>query len=201
LTFQTPGAAPINRDFEVAAASTLRPRVRLETTLGDFTIELEGEAAPLHTANFLLYLDDGFYDGLLIHRVVCRDAADSEECEPFVIQGGGFLRDGDEIVPLEPTRDPIQSEADNGLSNGELYSVALALTGGNANSGTTQFFVNLDQDNESLDAQNFTVFGRVVIGQEVVDQIARAETIASPIIPREQSLPVDDIVIVRAVRD
>lgn len=201
LTFQAPGAELITRDFEVATAATLRPRVRLETTLGNFTVELQGQAAPLHTANFLLYVDDGYYDGLLIHRVVCRDTAGGEDCEPFVIQGGGFERDGDALVPVEPTREPVTSEADNGLSNGELYTVALALTGGNPDSGTTQFFVNLDEENEFLDDQDFTVFGRVVIGQDVVDQIVRVETASSTIIPREQSQPVDDIVIVRATRE
>lgn len=201
LTFQAPDAEAITRDFEIVAVENLRPRVRVETTLGNFTIELEGDVAPLHTASSLLYVDDAFYDGLLIHRVVCRDLPGSEDCDPFVIQGGGFERDGDELVPVEPTRNPVTSEADNGLSNGELYSVALALSGGNRNSGTTQFFINLDEDNATLDAQGFTVFGRVVAGQDVVDEIARVETAVSDIIPREQSQPVDDVVIVRALRE
>jgi cyclophilin family peptidyl-prolyl cis-trans isomerase len=147
----------------------------------------------------LLYVDDGFYDGLLIHRVVCRGGNVDTPCEPFVIQGGGYAREGDELVEVEPTREPVASESDNGLSNGQLYTVSLALRGGNPDSGTTQFFVNLD-DNSSLDAQGFTVFGNVVAGQDVVDAIAEVETETSPLIPGEQSLPVDDIIIERISR-
>jgi cyclophilin family peptidyl-prolyl cis-trans isomerase len=202
LTVTIPGAGSesiIEREFEIAAAGSSQPRVLVETSLGDFTLELEGLAAPNHAANFLLYVDDGFYEGLLIHRVVCRDAAGDAPCEPFVIQGGGFVREGEEIVEVDPTRDPVNSESDNGLTNGELYTVALALRGGDPNSGSTQFFVNLD-DNSFLDEDGFTVFATVISGRDVVDAIAQVETQASPVIPGEQSLPVDDILIERISR-
>ena len=104
------------------------------------------------------------------------------------------------MIAAEAGRDPVLSEADNGLSNGQLYSVALALTGGDADSGTTQFFVNLDTDNESLDDQDFTVFGSVIEGREVVDAIARVETELSTLVNNEVSLPTTDVVIRRIRR-
>lgn len=200
VTTNFPGSEAVtaSREYELAAAENLSPRVLVETTSGDFTIELFGEDAPGHVANLLLYVDDRFYEGLLFHRAVCTPAGQAD-CQPFVIQGGGFRRGGDELIAVETGRDPVESEADNGLSNGELYSVALALTGGDADSGTTQFFVNLDTENESLDDQDFTVFGTVVEGRDVVDQIARADTELSTIINGEVSLPVVDVVI-RGIR-
>jgi len=194
-------SAPVTaeKEYEIAVVESLTPRVVVETTLGDFTIELLGEDAPLHTANLLFYVDDGFYDGLLFHRAVCSPAGDPQ-CQPFVIQGGGFRREGDMLTEVPPTRDPVPSEADNGLTNGEVYSVALALTGGDANSGTTQFFVNLDPNNDSLDDQGFTVFGRVVAGTDVVDAIAHVDTEASSILGGETSLPIEDVTIFRVRR-
>jgi cyclophilin family peptidyl-prolyl cis-trans isomerase len=202
LIFETSssGESFITREFEIAAISNQAPRVLFETTLGDFTVELDAQRAPLHTANFLLYTDDQFYNGLLVHRVVCTTVAGAEDCEPFVIQGGGYRREDGELVEVEPTRDPVPSEADNGRTNGQLYSVALALFTGDPDSGSTQFFVNLDQDNDFLDDQGFTVFGEVVAGRDIVDAIAAAETIVSPVIPGEQSLPQTDILIERISR-
>jgi cyclophilin family peptidyl-prolyl cis-trans isomerase len=188
------------RTFEVASVSNLNPRVLVETSLGDITIQLEGEAAPRHTANFLLYVDDGFFDGLLFHRAVCTPGATPEECEPFVIQTGGFERIGDEIVEREPTRDSVDSESESGLTNGAMYSVSLALAGGDPNSGTTQFFVNLDVDNAFLDDQGFTAFGQVVAGTDVVDAISAVETTTNDLLGGEPSLPVEDIVLIRASR-
>lgn len=191
----TPGA-PVTtmRDFEIASVLDLAPRVLIETNFGKFTIELHGEAAPLHTANFLLYVDDGFYTDLLFHRSACSPNADTGKCEPFVLQGGGYKRVDGELKLISATRDPVPSEAVNGLSNGVLYSVALALTGGDTNSGTTQFFVNLNEKNSFLDNQGFTVFGQVVDGTNVVDDIAAMATIASPIITGEVSLPAEDVI-------
>ncbi len=189
------------REFDVVSIADHQPRVRIETTEGDFTIELDVEAAPLHTTNFLLYVDAGFYDGLLIHRVACSGGTTEDECIPFVIQTGGYRRVDGELEEVEATREAVPSEADNGLSNGELYSVALALRGGDPDSGTTQFFINLNEDNSRLDAQGFTVFGHVVLGQEVVDQIARVETVANPVLPGETSLPAEDIIMQRVARE
>jgi cyclophilin family peptidyl-prolyl cis-trans isomerase len=195
-----PGSAPSVRQFEIAAIEDLSPRVRIETTMGELAIELDAQAAPQHTANFLLYVDDGFYDGLLIHRVACSGTAPEGECDPFVVQGGGYRRVGEEIEEVPPTRDAVPSEADNGLSNGTLYSVALALRGSDPNSGTTQFFVNLSEDNARLDDLGFTVFGQVVVGQEVIDQMTQVERTGNPVLGGETSLPVEDIIIERAIR-
>jgi cyclophilin family peptidyl-prolyl cis-trans isomerase len=201
VTVTSGGTAPATtaRQFEIASVADRRPRVLLETTNGDFSVALDGEAAPVHTANFLLYVDEGFYDGLLIHRVACSPEPEGE-CEPFVIQGGGYRRADGELEEVAATRAAVVSEAGNGLSNGMLYSVALALRGGDSGSGTTQFFVNLDEDNARLDDLGFTVFGEVVEAQEVVDAIARVETTVSPVLPGETSLPLEDIIIQRASR-
>jgi len=197
----TPGAPmTIKRDFEIASVVDLTPQVLIETNFGNFTIELDGAAAPLHTANFLLYVDDGFYAGTLFHRSACTSDAVTGGCNPFVLQGGGYKRVNGALEAVAVTRDPVPSEADNGLSNGVLYSVALALKGGNPDSGTTQFFINLSEKNSFLDAQGFTVFGKVVEGTNVVDDIAAMATIASPIIPGEVSLPAQDVIMERVTR-
>ena len=188
------------RSFEIASVFDLHPRVRIETNRGEITLELDAEAAPLHAANFLLYVDDGFYEGLLFHRNACSVDAESGECEPFVLQGGAYRRVNEELELRAPTRDPVPSEADNGLSNGVVYSVALALGGGDPDSGTTQFFINLDADNGFLDEQDFTVYAVVVDGTDVVDAIVAAERTDSPIIFGEMSLPVEDVIIQRIVR-
>jgi len=124
----------------------------------------------------------------------------SGECDPFVLQGGGFFRnDEDELEFREPTQPSVMSEAGNGLSNGLPLTVSLALTGMDVNSGTSQFFINL-RNNGFLDDQGFTVFGRVVEGDEVVDAIVATERVESPILGGEVSLPVDDVVIERMIR-
>jgi peptidyl-prolyl cis-trans isomerase A (cyclophilin A) len=119
--------------------------------------------------------------------------------EPFVLQGGGFKRIDGDLEAVETPRDPVPSEADNGLSNSAVYSVALALAGGDADSGTTQFFINL-KDNSHLDEQDFTVFGIVVDGLDVVDTIVDTERTASPVIPGEVSLPLEDVIMERITR-
>jgi len=202
VTIPSPQGVPAvaERDFEIASVVDLTPRVLIETNFGDITIELDGEAAPLHVANYLLYVDDGFYADLLIHRSACSTDAESGECEPFVLQGGGYERVDGELEAVAGTRDPVASEADNGLSNGALYSVALALNSGDPNSGTTQFFINLNEQNTFLDDQEFTVFGQVVEGTNVVDDIAALETVASPIIPGEVSLPAQDVIMEHVTR-
>lgn len=205
LTATIPGTGMVDttttRTFEIVSVPSLSPRVLIETNHGDLTFELEGEAAELHTANFLLYVDEGFFDGLLFHRIVCTPVSEGEgECEGFVAQGGGFQRVDGEIVEKEPTREPVASEADNGLTNGEINSVALALTGGDPNSGTTQFFINV-ADNSFLDGSGFTVFARLVDGFEVLDTIMAVETEANPFAPPgEVSLPVDDVIMVSVSR-
>jgi cyclophilin family peptidyl-prolyl cis-trans isomerase len=137
--------------------------IRFETTLGNFTIELFEKEAPLTVANFLKYVDDGFFDGTVFHRIV----------PGFVIQGGGFTED----MSQKRTQPPIKNEADNGLKN-ERGSLSMARTN-DIHSATSQFFVNL-KDNEFLDHQRgnfgYAVFARVTEGMDVIDKIAEVET-------------------------
>lgn len=142
------------------------PQVRLESSAGPVTVELYEDKAPQTVANFLKYVDDGFYDGTQFHRVI----------RGFMIQGGGFDQSGQR----KATRSPIQNEADNGLSN-ERGTLAMARTG-NPHSATAQFFINLvDNDNLDFSGKNargwgYAVFGKVTEGMSVVDNIARERT-------------------------
>ena len=137
--------------------------IRFETTLGDFTIEFYEKEAPLSVANFLRYIDDGFFDGTIFHRIV----------PGFVIQGGGFTED----MTQKQTHPPVKNEADNGLKN-DRGTLSMARTN-DINSATSQFFVNL-KDNEFLDHKKgnfgYAAFARVTEGMEVIDRIAAVET-------------------------
>jgi cyclophilin family peptidyl-prolyl cis-trans isomerase len=142
------------------------PRVRLETTLGVIELELDAERAPLSSENFLGYVRDGFYDGLIFHRVI----------PTFMIQGGGFTPDMQQKQP----RAPIKNEAGNGLRN-DRGSVAMARTSV-VDSATAQFFINV-VDNDFLNHRaptpreyGYAVFGRVTAGMEVVDAIRNVPT-------------------------
>src|SRR5688572_8110083 len=124
--------------------------VRFETSLGDFTLELDAEKAPVSAANFLSYVDEGFFDGLIFHRVI----------PGFMIQGGGFAPD----MTQKKNKAPIKNEAANGLQN-KRGTIAMARTNV-VDSATSQFFINL-VDNDFLDHQGpasygYAVFGRVV---------------------------------------
>jgi cyclophilin family peptidyl-prolyl cis-trans isomerase len=141
-------------------------RVRMETNRGDIVLELDPERAPKTVENFLRYADEGFYDGLIFHRVISG----------FMIQGGGFTSD----FARKSTHDPIPNEADNGLDN-DRGTIAMARTAA-PDSATAQFFINL-ADNQFLNhteksqrGWGYTVFGRVVEGLEVVDDIAALPT-------------------------
>ncbi len=201
VTLNAGGESPetTTQDFTIESIEASSPRVLIETNFGAFTLELDQEAAPLHVENFLAYVDEGFYDGLLFHRNAYTIDNASGESVPFVLQGGGFQRVAGELEAREPTRDPVESEAGNGLSNGEIYSVALGLSAGDSNSGTSQFFINV-ADNSFLDDQGFTVFGRVIEGTEVVDDIVAMERTANPILGGEVSLPVEDVIMERVIR-
>ena len=202
LTVNFPGddQPAATRNLDIVAVADLTPRVRVETNLGDFVIELDGENTPRHMVNFLRYVDEGFYEGLLFHRNACNENQATGDCEPFVLQGGGFRRVGEDLVAVDPTHEAIAPENETSASNAELYSVALALRGGSSGSGAVQFFINLDEDNGFLDEAGFTVFGRVVEGTDVVDAIAATDRIPSTVIPGEESLPAEDIVIDRIAR-
>ncbi|MEA2109421.1 MAG: peptidylprolyl isomerase [Pseudomonadota bacterium] len=146
-----------------AVAAAQNPQVVFSTTKGDMVIELYADKAPISVKNFLAYVDSGFYDNVIFHRVI----------PGFVIQGGGF---NPEMVK-KTTKAPIKNEADNGLKN-LRGTLSLARTRV-VDSATTQFFINLG-DNASLDhrAGNFgyAVFGKVVKGMDVVDTIAGVPT-------------------------
>jgi peptidyl-prolyl cis-trans isomerase A (cyclophilin A) len=146
-----------------AEAAADKPQVVLDTTLGKITVELDPEKAPITVENFLKYVDDGFYDNLVFHRVISG----------FMIQGGGFSDKLDE--KSKGRRDPIKLEAGNGISNAR-GTIAMARTS-NPNSATSQFFIN-HADNQKLDnaGGGYAAFGKVIEGMEVVDAIAKAET-------------------------
>ncbi len=142
------------------------PVVVIDTSMGPITIELFKDQAPVSVANFLQYVQQGFYAGTIWHRVV----------PGYVIQGGGYTPDLGE----KPTRPPIQNEATNGLSN-RKGTVAMARTRA-ARSATSQFFINL-ADNPGLDHHGFSpddfgyaVFGRVIDGWDAINAIASVRT-------------------------
>lgn len=140
-----------------------KPMVLISTSLGDIKLELYEEKAPITAANFLSYVEEGFYDNTIFHRVINN----------FMIQGGGMTAD----MKQKQTKDPIKNEADNGLKN-ERGTIAMARTA-DVNSATSQFFIN-HRDNAFLDhgARDFgyAVFGKVVEGIEIVDKIAAVQT-------------------------
>lgn len=147
----------------VEAPKSQNPRVALETSMGRIVIELFPEAAPLSVENFLRYVDSGHYEGVLFHRVIAG----------FMIQTGGY----DYVLLEKETNAPVKNEAGNGLRN-VRGAVALARTQ-DPDSATSQFFINV-ADNAFLDGDGpktgYAVFGRVVEGMPVVDQIALVET-------------------------
>jgi len=140
-----------------------KPVVELKTSKGAIRIALEGEKAPVSTKNFLRYVEEGFYDGTVFHRVI----------PGFMVQGGGFGPG----MERKDTHAPIENEADNGLQN-ERGTLAMARTQ-QKDSATSQFFINL-KDNDFLNHGGrdfgYAVFGRVVEGMDVVDTIAEVET-------------------------
>jgi len=143
--------------------SAQKPVVVLDTSLGAITLELYPDKAPISVKNFLKYVDDGFYDNLIFHRVM----------PGFMIQGGGMT---DQMVEKsEGKQDPIKNESSNGLSN-DRGTVAMARTA-NPDSATCQFFINhADNPNLNTYGGGYTVFGKVIAGMDVVDNIAKVQT-------------------------
>ena len=154
----------------------------LHTNLGDIRIQLNAEKAPVSSQNFIDYVNDGFYNGTIFHRVI----------KNFMIQGGGFEAGMQE----KSTRTPIENEANNGLSN-MRGTIAMARTMA-PHSATAQFFINvedntfLDHSSETAEGWGYAVFGEVVEGMEIVDKIREASTTSRM---GYQDVPVDDIVI------
>ena len=159
--------------------------VKLHTTLGIITLELDQQKAPDTVANFLQYAKEGHSDNTIFHRVI----------DGFMIQGGGF----EPGMKQKPTRGPVKNEADNKLKN-DNYTVAMARTP-DPHSATAQFFINVS-DNGFLnhkaptpDGWGYCVFGRVTEGNEVVDKIRKVKTGNRG---GHQDVPVDDVVIQKA---
>ena len=156
--------------------------IKLNTNHGTITLELDAEKAPLTVENFIQYVNDGFYDGTIFHRVI----------DGFMIQGGG-MEPG--MTPKE-TREPIKNEADNGLSN-DLGTIAMARTN-DPDSASAQFFINV-KDNQFLNHSaptasgwGYCVFGKVVDGMDVVNAIKSVDTSSAGM---HQDVPVEDVII------
>lgn len=167
--------------FATSAYAFENPQVAIKTTMGDMIVELDAEHAPKSTANFLQYVKSGFYKGTVFHRVI----------DGFMIQTGGYT---EKLIDKPGVRKPIPSESKNGLSN-KPYTLAMARTG-DPNSATSQFFINVN-DNAGLDypgqdGVGYTVFGRVVQGQETVDKI---KSVMVDDMRGMQNVPVTPIVI------
>lgn len=164
------------------------PQVLMSTSRGDFVLELDAERAPKTVANFLRYVDEGFYEQTLFHRVI----------DGFMIQGGGFSTQ----YQRKTTHPPVDNEAYNGLRNAR-YTIAMARTTA-PHSATSQFFIN-SEDNNNLDHTSttargwgYTVFGRVVQGQDIIDEISRVQTGSGG--PFSRDVPVEPVVIIGAQR-
>ncbi|MHB1675942.1 MAG: peptidylprolyl isomerase [Sulfuriferula sp.] len=159
--------------------------VKLHTNFGTITLELDAEKAPKTVANFLDYVNGGFYDNTIFHRVI----------DGFMVQGGGF----EPGMNQKATNAQIENEAANGLKN-DIYTVAMARTP-DPHSASSQFFINI-KDNAFLNftaansqGYGYCVFGKVVEGQDVIDQIRRVKTGNKA---GHQDVPVEDVIIERA---
>lgn len=167
-----------------ASGEGTHPRIKLETTLGNIVLELDGEKAPISTDNFVTYVEEKFYDGLIFHRVI----------PTFMAQGGGFTPD---LEKKKTTHPPIKNEWRNGLKN-TRGTIAMARTAV-PDSATNEFFINV-VDNAFLDQPNggaeYAVFGKVVEGMDTVDKIRDAKTIVHPKYPSDGQPVVPDPAVV-----
>ena len=163
--------------------SAEKVQVKMITNLGEMIIELDAQKAPATVGNFLKYVEDGYYEGTIFHRVI----------EGFMIQGGGFTLAFDK----KETRDPIKNEADNTLKN-DRYTIAMARTQ-DPHSASAQFFINI-ADNDFLNHRSkdvagwgYTVFGKVIEGEDIADWIGKTPT--GPAGPFGKDVPTNPIVI------
>lgn len=161
--------------------------VKLLTNFGEITLELDAEKAPITVANFLQYVDSGFYDGTIFHRVI----------KDFMIQGGGF----DTSMNQKESEAEIKNEADNGLTN-DKYTIAMARTSA-PHSASNQFFINAS-DNDFLNHSaptgsgwGYCVFGKVTAGMDVIDTINKVKTSSKK---GHQDVPVENVIIEKATR-
>ena len=160
-------------------AVAAEPQVELRTNMGTIVLELYPDRAPETVKNFQQYVQSGFYNGTVFHRVI----------PGFMIQGGGFTAD----LQHKPSREPIRNEANNGLKN-DVGTIAMARTS-DPHSATSQFFINV-VDNSPLNYREgnygYAVFGKVTSGMDVVQKIATVPTTARP---PHQNVPVKPVVI------
>jgi peptidyl-prolyl cis-trans isomerase B (cyclophilin B) len=161
------------------------PRVKMTTSQGDIIISLDAAKAPKTVANFLAYVNDGFFDGTIFHRVI----------DGFMIQGGGF----EPGLKQKPTKAPVENEANNGLKNNK-YTLAMARTQ-DPHSATAQFFINvanndfLNHTAPTAQGWGYAVFGEVVEGKDVVDKMRGVATGNSGF---HQNVPTTDLIITKA---
>ena len=167
------------------AENAMNPKVKLTTSMGEIVLELNAEKAPLSVENYVNYVKNGHYDGLIFHRII----------PGFMVQGGGIEPGMKERANLSP----IENEADNGLKNNK-GTIAMARTN-DPHSATSQFFINLS-DNDFLnhtskDARGwgYTVFGEVVEGIEVVDAMGKVATGSAA---GQQDVPIEDVTLIKA---
>lgn len=171
---------------KVGFAQVVNPQVRLETNKGVILLELDAEAAPNTVENFIGYVQDGFYDSTIFHRVI----------KGFMVQGGGFTAD----MKQKSTKDPVENEADNGLKN-KRGAIAMARTM-DPHSATAQFFINtvdnafLDYKAKTSQGWGYCVFGKVIEGLETVDVVEAVNTTTKA---PHKDVPVEPVVIEKAV--
>jgi len=156
--------------------------VEMTTTFGSITLELDSEKAPKTVENFLSYVNDGFYNGTIFHRVI----------DNFMFQGGGF----DANMQQKPTAEPIENEADNGLTN-DRGTIAMARTM-DPHSATAQFFINvknndfLNHSGKNMQGWGYAVFGRVISGDDVLDKI---RAVSTGNLAGHQDVPTESVII------
>ena len=178
-------APPSTSNQKQGVTMTTNPRVKMTTSQGDIIISLDAVKAPKTVANFLAYVNDGFFDGTIFHRVI----------DGFMIQGGGF----EPGLKQKPTKAPVENEANNGLKNNK-YTLAMARTQ-DPHSATAQFFINvanndfLNHTAPTAQGWGYAVFGEVVEGKDVVDKMKGVATGNSGM---HQNVPTTDVLIIKA---
>ena len=178
-------APPSTSNQKQGVTMSTNPRVKMTTNHGDIIISLDAAKAPKTVANFLAYVNDGFFDGTIFHRVI----------DGFMIQGGGF----EPGLKQKPTKAPVENEANNGLKNNK-YTLAMARTQ-DPHSATAQFFINvanndfLNHTAPTAQGWGYAVFGEVVEGKDVVDKMKGVATGNSGF---HQNVPTTDVIITKA---
>ncbi len=170
--------------MSVSALPALAAQVQFETNVGNFVVDVNEKAAPKTAANFLRYVNEGFYDNTIFHRVIAN----------FMVQGGGF----EAGMVQKETHAPIPLESKNGLTN-KRGTIAMARTM-DPNSATSQFFINLKNNhfldaNQSPDGNGYAVFGQVVSGMDTIDKIAQVKTHS---VGYHDDVPLHNVVIKKA---